>query len=560
MDFLMALLVRGVSDDSVSESIEDDLLDQAVADGLATADERDILKTDLATSRGGCGSDIAEMYLLGNGVRRDHSLAIQWHFLSGVHGSDTSARFCARWLASHVLDAVSKSEHARREQGHCIGHPWLAEALAAVTWWSAWSGRETEAISEPMQEHRYFVAGTPARILSHAVEGLRTRAGRSLKDFFLGRHGDSAVKEPEKPKTSVAEERKAKLRKLKEDTQRLLREAAQENAEKVAAKAGTLKQGLEYDPNEGWGDDDAPEDPMVDVVTYSPGAAPTLRPALDPIVAGPKGGGIPDSFLVLNEPLPVPLVDDLDSLEASLLGEFPYAERAIGMIMRDLRIRRQWGRDSFVIRPTLLVGPPGTGKTRLMSRLGSLSGVRHRIVPCAGSSDNRDIEGTSKGFSSANPSFFARFLASEGVGGGLIGFDEIDKASSGNQNGSVRDSLINVLQGAFYDPYLQTRLDLSGCSFLATANDTKHLPMPLLSRFRIVEVPQPGVEHLPGLIRGIRVDLASEYDIDPRFLPEFGDAEHVLLEQHYRKHRSVRSLRRAVEVILDHADRTRVLN
>lgn len=556
MDFLMALLVRGVSDDSVSESIEDDLLDQAVADGLATADERDILKTDLATSRGGAGSDIASMYLLGDGVRRDHSLAVQWHFLAGVHGSDTSARFCARWLASHVMDAVSKSEHARREQGHCIGHPWLAEALAAVTWWSAWSGRETEAISEPMQEHRYFVAGTPARILSHAVEGMRTRAGRSLKDFLFGRRGESTVKEPE----TVAEGRKAKLQGLKKDAERQLREAAQRNARAVAERSKTIEDGLKADPYQGWGEDGEPEDPMVEVVTYDDGDSPKLRVALDPVVAGPKGGGIPDSFLVLNEPLPVPVIEDLDALEAGLLSEFPYAERAVGIIMRDLRIRKSWGRDSFVIRPTLLVGPPGTGKTRLMSRLGALSGVRHRIVPCAGSSDNRDIEGTSKGFSSANPSFFARFLASEGVGGGLIGFDEIDKASSGNQNGSVRDSLINVLQGAFYDPYLQTRLDLSRCSFLATANDTKHLPMPLLSRFRIVEVPQPGVEHLPGLIRGIRVDLASEYDIDPRFLPEFGDAEHVLLEQHYRKHRSVRSLRRAVEVILDHADRTRVLN
>lgn len=557
MDFLTSLLVRGTTDDTIAESVEADLITQAVTDGLLTDDDVGGFVVELATTRGAAGTRIADSYILGTIGRRDHNLGIQWHWLAGTYGSSQSARFCARWLSTKILEAVTRADHVRSENGRMVGHPWLVEAMCSVTWWVAWAAKDTEALNEPRLEHKYFVAATPDTIMKHAVEGLRSRGGRSLKDFLLGRNGgeDSAVAEPKKPRTEA--ERQAKLQRLREEHDaRKLREAAQANANKLAGKVGTLEAGIAYDPHEGWGDE--PEDPLVGVVTYQPGEAPTLRPAIDPVVI--SKGGIPDVFGTLNENLPLPTVDDLDALEAGLLGEFPYAQQAIGMIMRDLRIRRRWGRDAFVIRPTLLVGPPGTGKTRLMSRLGQLSGVRHRIVPCAGSSDNRDVEGTSKGFSSANSSFFARFLATESIGGGLVGFDEIDKASSGNQNGSIRDSLINVLQGAFYDPYLQTRLDLSGCSFLATANDTKHLPMPLLSRFRIVEVPQPKVEHLPGLIRGIMIDLAAEYDVDPRFLPSLGDAEHTLLEQHYRKHRSIRSLRRAVEVVIDHTDRSRVLN
>lgn len=551
----MTLLVRGASDDSVSESIQCDLLEQAVVDGLMKDDDVDGFKVELACTRGAAGTTIADSYILGTIGRRDHTLGIQWHFLAGVYGSSQSARFCSRWLAGKVLEAVSRADHVRSETGRLVGHPWLTEALCAVSWWTAWSARETEAINEPRLEHKYFVAATPSVILTHAIEGLRVRAGgRSLKDFLLGRGG-----EPEKPK-SVSEERRAKLQSLREKhAARKLQEAAQQNVDKMATKVGTLQQGLAYDPHEGWGDE--PEDPLVQVVTYDISSLPTLRPAIDPIITS-KSGGVPEHYAVLNEPLPLPVVEDIDSLEARLRAEFPYAELAIKTIMRDLKLGVRWGRKQFLIRPTLLIGPPGTGKTRFINRLGSLSGCRTRLISCAGSSDNRDLDGTSRGFSSAMPSFMSRFFVQESVAGGIIGFDEIDKTSTGSQNGNIRDSLINMLerQNSYNDQYLHSRLDLSGISFIATANDISHLPAPLLSRFRVVEVPAPGVEHLHALVRGIRVDLAGEYGVDPRLLPELDEIEMKAVEQHYRKNRSIRSLRRAVEIVLDHRDRHPVLN
>lgn len=558
MDFLTSLLVRGTTDDSIAESVEADLITQAVTDGLLTEDDVGGIVVELATTRGAVGTQIADRYILGTMGRRDHVLGVQWHWLAGTYGSSQSARFCARWLSTKILEAVTRADHVRSETGRMVGDPWLVEAMCSVTWWIAWSAKDVEALNEPRLEHKYFVAATPDTIMKHAIEGLRARGGRSLKDFLLGRdRGESAVAEPKKPKTEA--ERQAKLQQLREESiERKLRQEAERNAQKVSALADTLKEGIDYDPHEGWGDE--PEDPLVDVVTYSPGEAPTLRPAIDPVLTSKNG--IPDAYGTLNENLPLPCVGDIDGLEAALRSEFPYADAAIRTIMRDLRIGARWGRQQFLIRPTLLVGPPGTGKTRFINRLGSLSGVRTRVISCAGSSDNRDIEGTSRGFSSANPSYLARFFVQESVAGGLIGFDEIDKCSTGSQNGSIRDSLINLLerQNAFADQYLQSRLDLSGMSFLATANDISRLPMPLLSRFRIVEVPAPGIEHLHGLVRGIRVDLAIEYGIDVRLLPELDEIEMRAVEQHYRKSRSIRSLRRAVEIVLDHRDRHPVLN
>lgn len=67
---------------------------------------------------------------------------------------------------------------------------------------------------------------------------------------------------------------------------------------------------------------------------------------------------------IIGKPLPLAPVPDLASVRAALLFEFPYARGTVDRLLADLV-----GRTQATLRPTLLVGPPGAGKSRLGARL-----------------------------------------------------------------------------------------------------------------------------------------------------------------------------------------------
>lgn len=77
-------------------------------------------------------------------------------------------------------------------------------------------------------------------------------------------------------------------------------------------------------------------------------------------------------FEVLREPMAFkefPSVDKLQALHATLLAEFPWAQDAVSLVMSDLFARKRHGALRLGMAPVVLVGPPGTGKTRFVQRL-----------------------------------------------------------------------------------------------------------------------------------------------------------------------------------------------
>lgn len=133
----------------------------------------------------------------------------------------------------------------------------------------------------------------------------------------------------------------------------------------------------------------------------------------------------------LVEPLPLQGGQtNLEVLRVALLREFPWMWELVEDLFDDLTLRRAAGVPWLHFAPILIVGPPGVGKTRFARRLAQLAGTGYRQINAAGSSDNRMLMGTARGWDGAQPALPLLVVRSSGSANPVIVVDEIDKARS----------------------------------------------------------------------------------------------------------------------------------
>jgi ATP-dependent Lon protease len=254
---------------------------------------------------------------------------------------------------------------------------------------------------------------------------------------------------------------------------------------------------------------------------------------------------------VINAPLPLVEVPPLQQVRNALIFEFPYAIDVIDFALADLV-----GRPTIRLRPLLLVGDPGGGKSRFARRLGELLGLSVWRED-ASRADGAVFAGTDRRWYSAEPCHPLLAVAQGNIANPLVLIDEIEKAGTRADYGRLWDCLLGFLEPEtsvrYPDPALQTTLDLSQVSYIATANSLDPLPSPIRDRFRVVAFPKPAVADLDALLPAVMADLARERGVDRRWIVPLDGTELTVVARHWRGG-SVRRLRRIVEAILRDRD------
>ena len=173
----------------------------------------------------------------------------------------------------------------------------------------------------------------------------------------------------------------------------------------------------------------------------------------------------------------------------------------------------------------LLVGPPGVGKSYFATKLAAVLGVgAPMFVSMATETTNATLAGSSTFWSNSAPGALFERLAwgsptQRAVANPLIILDEVDKVSADRYDplGSLYGLLEAETSRSFQDQAVpDVLIDASNVRFVATANDLRMIPPPLVSRALVFHIEQPPEAQLRAVIHNICRDLILRLGVPMR--------------------------------------------
>lgn len=179
-----------------------------------------------------------------------------------------------------------------------------------------------------------------------------------------------------------------------------------------------------------------------------------------------------------------------DEIASALHTEMPWMASVTERVWHDLRASVRRGDAAPRIRPFLLVGPPGIGKSHWARLLGSELQVPTRVVEATSEPASFSVIGSQKGWRDAGPGKPLETILASGIANPVIVVDEIEKAgsvhSSRGQSYNLSESLLPLLElstAAHWEcPYFRIKFDMSWITWVLTANTLGGLSAPFLSR------------------------------------------------------------------------------
>lgn len=134
----------------------------------------------------------------------------------------------------------------------------------------------------------------------------------------------------------------------------------------------------------------------------------------------------------------------------------------------------------------LFVGPPGVGKTALMTAISEAMQLPFECIPLNGCSTPFELEGLDPGYDTADAGAIVRAFELHGTSEMILGLDEFDKVNRCSKEGDPMNVFLRLFQGSHYDKYLQCHISTENTIFIATANSIEDIPETILNRFNAI--------------------------------------------------------------------------
>lgn len=164
--------------------------------------------------------------------------------------------------------------------------------------------------------------------------------------------------------------------------------------------------------------------------------------------------------------------------------------------------------------PILLLGDPGVGKTHFAQSLARLIGTSFELLPMSSMTAGWILSGTSSQWKNSRAGKVAQSLIDGQYANQVFVLDEIDKSGERNDYdplGALYSLLESDTARVFKDEYLEVAMDARHVLWIATANDERLIPKPILSRMSVYVIPKPSGEEVAAIGLNIYRDILKKH-------------------------------------------------